>query len=149
MFTSDSKPSTTCAVFERLDGEGLDGSRALPLLVALTCPEPFSDEGCFGAAVFLGLAFGLDFDFGSNDSSSSEEDNSMTSSTAKACLPLACVRARERILARSAMSMLARSIISMPLSDARDVSEARTVVAVGGSDEEASGCTGGGGGGIE
>ena len=135
VFTSESKPSGTCVVLFRFLGDGFEES------------FPFFPFSC----VFL--AFGCDLDLlaGSKESSSSDEDSSMTSSCTATCFPFTRERARERILARSAISIIPKSPISTPLSETFwDTSVASSVMAVGGKDrdDDGTGGAGSGGGGI-
>lgn len=106
VLTSDSKPgSGTCVVFTRLDAGGMT-TVALPLPLLLL-PVSFSEGGPAPAFFVFGLGFGLGL--GNICSSSSDEPESeMTSSTgtigATVVFSFVCVRARERSLARSAIS---------------------------------------------
>ena len=127
VLTSDSKPrSGVGAVLVRLRGGGADGSLPLPFELDLL----FSEEGA--AALDFGVSFGfaLDFALGKNESSSSSDDDNSIMSPTTSCtfdFPFACVRARERSFARSAISCeydMSVSAISTPLSEIRSLVDA-------------------------
>lgn len=124
VLTSDSKPrSGVGAVLVRLRGGGADGSLPLPFELDLL----FSEEGAAALDFNVSFGFALDFALGKNESSSSsDDDNSIMSPTTSGAFdfPFACVRARERSFARSAISCeydMSVSAISTPLSEIRSL----------------------------
>ena len=129
VLTSDSKPrSGVGAVLVRLRGGGADGSLPLPFELDLL----FSEEGAAEDALDFDVSFGfaLDFALGKNESSSSSDDDNSIMSPTTSCtfdFPFACVRARERSFARSAISCeydMSVSAISTPLSEIRSLVDA-------------------------